>query len=51
MNEKCDLLIFDEGHRLKNKKIKMVSVIEMFPCQRRIILTGTPLQNSIDEFF
>ena len=32
MNDKCDLLIFDEGHRLKNKKIKMVAVIEKFPC-------------------
>lgn len=32
MYEKCDLLIFDEGHRLKNKKIKMVACIEKFPC-------------------
>ena len=40
---RCDLIIFDEGHRLKNKNIKTVQIFTTFPCKKRIILSGTPL--------
>lgn len=49
--KKCDLIIFDEGHRLKNKNIKTVQILHKFHCKRRIIVSGTPLQNSMDEFY
>lgn len=47
----CDLLVLDEGHRLKNKKIKTFQSFAQFKCPRKIILTGTPLQNSLEELF
>lgn len=47
----CDLLILDEGHRMKNMNIKTFQTFNKVNCVKRIILTGTPLQNSFDEFF
>lgn len=51
LSNHCDLLILDEGHRLKNMNIKTFHSFNKVNCQRRIILTGTPLQNSLDEFY
>lgn len=46
-----DLIICDEGHRLKNTAIKTTSLIMSMATRRRIILTGTPIQNDLQEFF
>ncbi|XP_045214177.2 DNA repair and recombination protein RAD54B-like [Mercenaria mercenaria] len=46
-----DLIVCDEGHRLKNTNIKTTSLIMSLPTQRRVILTGTPIQNDLQEFF
>ncbi|KAM6215655.1 DNA repair and recombination protein RAD54B [Rhynchocyon petersi] len=48
---KFDLLICDEGHRLKNSAIKTTSALISLSCEKRIILTGTPVQNDLQEFF
>ena len=49
---KFDLLICDEGHRLKNTSTQtwklLTSCVET---KRRIVLTGTPLQNDLQELF
>ena len=47
----CDLLICDEAHRLKNSKTGTYVALDDLPCMRRILLSGTPLQNNLDEFF
>jgi SNF2 family DNA or RNA helicase len=47
LNKKCDLIVFDEGHRLKNKNSKVYRKILTFGCKKRILLTGTPLQNNL----
>eukprot|EP00761_Pharyngomonas_kirbyi_P009637 gb/GECH01009654.1/.p1 GENE.gb/GECH01009654.1/~~gb/GECH01009654.1/.p1 ORF type:complete len:914 (+),score=151.79 gb/GECH01009654.1/:1-2742(+) len=47
----CDLMICDEGHRLKNTGIKTVQILRTVDTRRRIIVSGTPLQNNVDEFF
>ncbi|XP_054548080.1 DNA repair and recombination protein RAD54B isoform X2 [Talpa occidentalis] len=50
-NIKFDLLICDEGHRLKNSTIKTTTALISLCCEKRIILTGTPVQNDLQEFF
>lgn len=37
---KFDLLICDEGHRLKNSAIKTTTALISLACEKRIILTG-----------
>ena len=47
-----DLLVLDEGHRLKSLRRRDSRVIsEMTGCPRRVILTGTPLQNHLAEYW
>lgn len=46
-----DLVICDEGHRLKNNSIKAAQLLSQLNCNRRIILTGTPIQNDLQEFY
>ncbi|XP_077023333.1 DNA repair and recombination protein RAD54B isoform X2 [Tamandua tetradactyla] len=50
-NIKFNLLICDEGHRLKNSAIKTSTALISLSCKKRIILTGTPIQNDLQEFF
>ncbi|XP_032277647.1 DNA repair and recombination protein RAD54B isoform X2 [Phoca vitulina] len=50
-NVKFDLLICDEGHRLKNSAIKTTTALISLSCEKRVILTGTPVQNDLQEFF
>jgi len=46
-----DIVICDEGHRLKTMKNKSSQAIESLNTQRRIILSGTPIQNDLSEFY
>lgn len=48
---KFDLVVCDEGHRLKNSSNKIFKTIETLDIKRRIVLTGTPIQNDLTEFF
>eukprot|EP01117_Protostelium_nocturnum_P012146 TRINITY_DN4455_c0_g2_i2.p1 TRINITY_DN4455_c0_g2~~TRINITY_DN4455_c0_g2_i2.p1 ORF type:complete len:842 (-),score=232.18 TRINITY_DN4455_c0_g2_i2:126-2303(-) len=45
------LLICDEGHRLKNSTIKTTQALMSVQTKNRIIVTGTPIQNDLDEFY
>uniref|UniRef100_A0A674EN79 RAD54 homolog B n=1 Tax=Salmo trutta TaxID=8032 RepID=A0A674EN79_SALTR len=45
------LVICDEGHRLKNSSIKTSSALSGLSCTRRVILTGTNVQNDLQEFY
>lgn len=45
-------LIVDEGHRLKNKESKLGVIFNTkYNSRYRLILTGTPLQNSLPELW
>ncbi len=43
--------IIDEAHRLKNRNCKLLEGLRFFDMEHRVLLTGTPLQNNIDELF
>lgn len=32
LSGKCDMIIFDEGHRMKNKKSKLLLKLKVFRC-------------------
>ncbi|KAF4121591.1 DNA repair and recombination protein RAD54 and RAD54-like protein [Geosmithia morbida] len=50
-NAKIGLLFCDEGHRLKNGDSSTFSSLNSLNVSRRVILTGTPIQNDLTEYF
>ncbi|MCJ1379469.1 helicase [Xylographa soralifera] len=46
-----DIVIADEGHRLKTATNKSAQAIKSLNTTRRVILSGTPIQNDLSEFF
>lgn len=44
-------LIVDEGHRLKKHGGKLVVALNQLHVRNKLLLTGTPLQNSLDELW
>ncbi|KAF4553475.1 DNA repair and recombination protein RDH54-like protein [Elsinoe fawcettii] len=52
--QKCnniDIVIADEGHRLKTTKNKTTSAVTELDIEKRIVLTGTLLQNDYSEWY
>jgi len=45
------VLVFDEAHLLKSPNTQLYQAVEGMPTKRRILLTGTPLQNHLKEYF
>ncbi|ESK94510.1 dna repair snf2 family [Moniliophthora roreri MCA 2997] len=45
------LLLCDEGHRLKNSESLTFQSLNALNVKRRVILTGTPIQNDLSEYF
>ncbi|KAG7092566.1 DNA repair protein rhp54 [Marasmius oreades] len=45
------LLLCDEGHRLKNSDSLTFQALNALNVKRRVILTGTPVQNDLSEYF
>ena len=49
---KWKLLLVDEGHRLKNSSSQLYDVLfSLVPTSGRVLITGTPLQNSLGELW
>ncbi|QRW14445.1 DNA repair and recombination protein RAD54 [Ceratobasidium sp. AG-Ba] len=45
------LMLCDEGHRLKNSENLTFKTLNELNCKRRVILSGTPIQNDLSEYF
>lgn len=45
------LLLCDEGHRLKNGESQTFVALNSLNVQKRVILSGTPIQNDLSEYF
>jgi len=43
--------VIDEAHRLKNQKCKLLEGLRLLNIEARLLLSGTPLQNNINELF
>ena len=44
-------LVLDEAHIIKNPRTKMYQTINKISAEKRIILTGTPIQNNVMELW
>jgi ATP-dependent DNA helicase len=44
-------IILDEGHRIKNRNCKLVKELKSLPSTSRLLLTGTPIQNTLEELW
>lgn len=45
------VLVVDEAHRLKNNQSKFFKVLNNYKIAYKLLLTGTPLQNNLEELF
>ncbi|CAN8003328.1 unnamed protein product, partial [Ixodes hexagonus] len=45
------LLVVDEAHRLKNFRCRLVRELSLYHANSRLLLTGTPLQNTLTELW
>ncbi|KRY80091.1 Chromodomain-helicase-DNA-binding protein 3 [Trichinella pseudospiralis] len=45
------MLVVDEAHRLKNNQSKFFRTLRDFKLNFKVLLTGTPLQNNLEELF
>ncbi|TPX30315.1 hypothetical protein SmJEL517_g06097 [Synchytrium microbalum] len=45
------LMLCDEGHRLKNSDSQTYQELNSLNAKRRVILSGTPIQNDLTEYF
>lgn len=43
--------MLDEAHIIKNAKAKRTQAVKSLNCEKKIILTGTPLQNRVSELW
>ncbi|CAH0726673.1 unnamed protein product, partial [Brenthis ino] len=45
------LCVIDEAHRLKNRNCKLLEGLRQLHLEHRVLLSGTPLQNNVNELF
>uniref|UniRef100_A0A915PXS3 DNA repair and recombination protein RAD54-like n=1 Tax=Setaria digitata TaxID=48799 RepID=A0A915PXS3_9BILA len=51
LQKEIGLIICDEGHRLKNSDNQTYQALFGLKCERRILISGTPIQNDLLEYY
>ena len=41
----------DEGHQMKNPNTKIAQFVRRLPCDLRLVVSGTPIQNHLGELW
>ncbi|KAI8817125.1 uncharacterized protein EV422DRAFT_255958 [Fimicolochytrium jonesii] len=49
--EGASLIVCDEGHYIKNSESQRANALGLFQTPSRVLLTGTPLQNHLSEYW
>ena len=44
-------LVIDEAQRIKNEQSKLSQIVRQFKTCHRLLITGTPLQNNLQELY
>jgi SNF2 family DNA or RNA helicase len=51
IQQSIGLLVIDEAHKIKNQGSQIFSALASIPCEARLIVTATPVQNNLKEFY
>ncbi|KAM3722210.1 DNA repair and recombination protein RAD54-like [Dirofilaria immitis] len=51
LQKEIGLVICDEGHRLKNSDNQTYQALFGLKCERRVLISGTPIQNDLLEYY
>ena len=51
INQKWDVVILDEAQAIKNSNTKQSKAIKSLNCNNRIVMTGTPIENSLMDIW
>jgi DNA repair and recombination protein RAD54B len=51
LDAKFDLVVCDEGHRLKDPLTAVNIALSSIDTKKRLILSATPIQNNLVEFY
>lgn len=46
-----EYIVIDEAHRIKNMDSLLSQIVRAFSSRGRLLITGTPLQNNLQELF
>jgi transcriptional regulator ATRX len=49
--DSTEMVVLDEGHKIKNAETGVVQALSKLKTPRRIVLSATPLQNNLNEYF
>ena len=44
-------VVMDEGHQMKNPSTKIAQYVRRLPCDLRLVVSGTPIQNHLGELW